>query len=156
MNPESRQYFKVLGARITELRKERDMTQAELARAIGVSQQSVFTYELGDRRVSVLMLVKLARLFQISVEELMGIARPQPHSERPSRKWMHHAQRMRGLSKKDQRFVVKIIDVLEQAGKNHRAIANYRNPGDPTKPQCQPVKQLRPTGAGSRPGWTEP
>ena len=116
MKQESRLYFRALGARITDLRKEHDMTQAELARAIGVSQQSVFAYELGDRRVSVLMLVKLARLFQISVEELMGIAQPQPDAERPSRKWMHHAQRMRGLSKKDQRFIIKIIDVLEHGG----------------------------------------
>lgn len=100
MKPESRQFFKVLGARITQQRKEHDMTQAELARAIGVSQQSVFAYELGDRRVSVLMLVKLAGLFQISVEELMGIAHPRPDSERPSRKWLHHAERMRGLSKR--------------------------------------------------------
>ena len=116
MKPESRQYFKVLGARITQLRKEHDMTQAELARAIGVYQQSVFAYELGDRRVSVLMLVKLARLFQFSVEELMGVAQPRLEPQRPSRKWMHHAQRMRGLSKKDQRFIIKIIDVLEYGG----------------------------------------
>src|SRR5687767_12331325 len=113
---ESRTFFRALGKHITELRKGIGMTQAELARAIGVSQQSVFAYELGDRRVSVLMLVKLARLFQISVEELMGIAQPQPDAERPSRKWMHHAQRMRGLSKKDQRFIIKIIDVLEHGG----------------------------------------
>jgi transcriptional regulator with XRE-family HTH domain len=113
MKPESRQYFKVLGARITQLRKERDMTQAELARAIGVSQQRVFAYELGDRRVCVLMLVKLARLFQISVEQLMGIAQPPPDAERPSSKWLHQAQRMRGRSKRDQRFIIKIIDVLE-------------------------------------------
>lgn len=46
------------------------MTQAELARAIGVSQQSVFAYELGDRRVSVLIVSKLASVFKIPVEEL--------------------------------------------------------------------------------------
>ena len=32
-------------------------------RAIGVSQQTVFAYELGDRRVSVPMLIELARIF---------------------------------------------------------------------------------------------
>jgi DNA-binding XRE family transcriptional regulator len=40
------------------------MTQAELARALGVSQQTVFAYELGDRRVSVLIVAKLVRIFQ--------------------------------------------------------------------------------------------
>ena len=63
---ESRAYFRALGKRITQLRKEQGMTQAELARALGVSQQSVFAYELGDRRVSLLTLNKLARLFEIS------------------------------------------------------------------------------------------
>lgn len=121
MNPDSRQYFKALGARITELRKAHDMTQAELARATGVSQQTVFAYELGDRRVSVLMLVKFAGLFQIPVEQLMGIAPLQPASERSSGKWMYHAQRMRGLSRTDQRFIIKIIDVLEQGATPRRA-----------------------------------
>ena len=73
---ESRAYFKALGARITMLRKMRGMTQAELARAIGVSQQAVFAYELGDRRVSVLILVKIATLFSIPLEELVGLGRP--------------------------------------------------------------------------------
>jgi len=53
---ESRAYFKALGAQVSALRKARGMTQAELARAIGVSQQAVFAYELGDRRISVLVL----------------------------------------------------------------------------------------------------
>ncbi len=45
---ESRAYFKALGAHVTTLRKAQGMTQAELARAIGVSQQAVFAYELGS------------------------------------------------------------------------------------------------------------
>jgi transcriptional regulator with XRE-family HTH domain len=73
LQAESRAYFRALGKHITELRKEIGMTQAELARALGVSQQTVFAYELGDRRVSVLMLVKLARIFDTSVEELSGL-----------------------------------------------------------------------------------
>jgi DNA-binding XRE family transcriptional regulator len=35
------------------------MTQAELARILGVLQQTVFAYELGERRMSVLMLIEL-------------------------------------------------------------------------------------------------
>lgn len=46
-----------------QLRKSRGMTQAELARALGVSQQAVFAYEIGDGRISVLVLERLARLF---------------------------------------------------------------------------------------------
>ena len=89
------------------------MTQAELARALGVSQQTVFAYELGDRRVSVLMLAKLAKLFAVPVEELMGMTRSQrPSHRRLSPAGVRHAERFQLLSKTQQRFVVKIIDVL--------------------------------------------
>jgi transcriptional regulator with XRE-family HTH domain len=71
---ETRAYFRALGAHIGELRKEQGMTQAELARALGVSQQTVFAYELGDRRVSVLILIKLARIFDVSLEQLSGMS----------------------------------------------------------------------------------
>ena len=65
---EFRAYFRALGEQITELRMEIGMTQAELTRALKVSQQTEFAYELGDRRVSVLLLVKLACIFDTSVE----------------------------------------------------------------------------------------
>jgi transcriptional regulator with XRE-family HTH domain len=110
---ESRAYFRALGARVSALRKEHGMTQAELARALGVSQQTVFAYELGDRRVSVLMMVKLAKIFGVSVEELTGITaivvRPK---RRLSPAGIRHAERFQQLSKTEQRFVNRIIDVL--------------------------------------------
>jgi transcriptional regulator with XRE-family HTH domain len=110
---ESRAYFRALGAHITVLRKEQGMTQAELARALGVSQQTVFAYELGDRRVSVLILAKLSKVFGTPVEELMGLTRiPRPAHRRLSPAGMRHADRFQQLSKTEQRFVKKIIDVL--------------------------------------------
>lgn len=112
---ESRTYFRALGAHISLLRKARGMTQAELARALGVSQQAVFAYELGDRRVSVLILAKLAKVFAISVEELMGITKPtRIPKRRLSPRAMRHAERLQALSKTQQRFVIRIIDLLEQ------------------------------------------
>jgi transcriptional regulator with XRE-family HTH domain len=109
---ESRAYFRALGKHITELRKEIGMTQAELARAIKVSQQTVFAYELGDRRVSVLMLVKLARVFDTSVEELSGLKMPIRPKRRTSPAGVRHAERYQRLSKTEQRFVKRIIDIL--------------------------------------------
>jgi transcriptional regulator with XRE-family HTH domain len=110
---ESRTYFRALGKRIEILRKEIGMTQAELARAIGVSQQTIYAIEIGARRVSVLMLAKLAPIFQISVEQLMGTSTPQLRTNRhPSPAGMRHAERFQQLSRTEQRFVKKIIDVL--------------------------------------------
>src|SRR5262245_4127556 len=62
---EGRTYFEALGMRVTQLRKSRGMTQAEMGRALGVSQQAVFEYEVGERRISVLGLQWLARVFRV-------------------------------------------------------------------------------------------
>lgn len=113
---ESRAYFRALGAHITLVRKARGMTQAELARAIGVSQQAVFAYELGDRRVSVLVLAKIAKIFSVPVEEMIGLIAPARKPKgRLSPRAMRHAERLQALSKTQQRFVVRVIDILEAA-----------------------------------------
>lgn len=112
----SRAYYKKLGAHIASLRKARGLTQAELARAIGVSQQAVFAYELGQRRVSVLLLTRISRLFSMSVQELVALARPVRVTEsKVSFRALRHAQQLQALSKTQQRFVARIIDTLEAA-----------------------------------------
>ena len=110
---ESRAYFRALGAHISLQRKEQSMTQAELARALGVSKPTVGAYESGDRHLSVLILAKLAQVFAVPVEELMGTRKAQLLAKhRPSPAGMRHAERFQQLSRTEQRFVKKIMDVL--------------------------------------------
>ncbi|HEY0940452.1 MAG TPA: helix-turn-helix domain-containing protein [Steroidobacter sp.] len=114
---ESRVYFAALGKRVTQLRKSRGMTQAELARALGVSQQAVFAYEIGDRRISAIILERIARLFRLTMDQLLGFAPEPVRKRRLSPRAMRHAERLQALSKTQQRFVVRIIDVLEEHNK---------------------------------------
>ena len=109
---ESRTYFRALGKHITELRTEIGMTQAELARALKVSQQAVFAYELGDRRVSLLMLLDLARIFDTSVEELSGLKMPAQPKRRLSPAGVWHAECYQKLPRTDQRFIKKLMEIL--------------------------------------------
>lgn len=116
IKPESRTYYEALGAHVMALRKSRGMTQAELARAIGVSQQAVFAYEIGERRISVLVLTKLAKIFSTPVEGMIGLSKPPlMRKGRLSPRCMRHAERLQALSKTQQRFVIRIIDVLEDS-----------------------------------------
>ena len=115
---DSRDYFAALGKRVTQLRKSQGMTQAELARALGVSQQAVFAYEIGDRRISVLVLERLARLFRLNIDQLLGFAPEPVRKQRLSPRAMRHAERLQALSKTQQRFVVRILDVLEEHNKS--------------------------------------
>lgn len=113
---ESRAYYEALGAHVSTLRKSRGMTQAELARAIGVSQQAVFAYEIAERRISVFVLAKLAKIFPASVEGMVGLSTPPlVRRGRLSPRCMRHAERLQALSKTQQRFVIRIIDVLEDS-----------------------------------------
>lgn len=94
------------------------MTQKELARALGVSQQAVFAYETGDRRTSVFILSKVAKLFSVSVDEIVGMERPvrMPRGKLSPRA-QRHAQRIQLLPKTQQRFLIRILDQLDGANK---------------------------------------
>jgi transcriptional regulator with XRE-family HTH domain len=114
---ESRAYFKALGAHITQLRKARDMTQAELARALGVSQQAVFAYELGERRTSVLILAKITKVFNVTLDELSGLRQQPARKGRVSPRAIRHAERLQALPTTQQRFILRILGMLEASNK---------------------------------------
>ena len=48
---DERGFFVVLGNRIARLRKDRPLTQAQLAETLGISQPTMNAYALGQRRV---------------------------------------------------------------------------------------------------------
>lgn len=58
--------------RIRALRKEKNMTQAELAKVLKVSDRTVGFYETGDRDPDTETLKKLADFFAVSVDYLLG------------------------------------------------------------------------------------
>lgn len=120
MRAESKRYFAALGAHITQLRKAHQYTQAELARRVGVSQQAMFAYEIGDRRISVPVVIKLATIFDVSLEELLGLSKPtRARHRRISPRIVRRAAQLEGLSRAQQRFVIRIIDYLEQINRAH-------------------------------------
>jgi transcriptional regulator with XRE-family HTH domain len=54
------------------LRTSRDVTQAELARAIGVSPSTVGMYETGERQPNFEIEEKIADYFNVSLDTLRG------------------------------------------------------------------------------------
>ncbi|MBB1023645.1 MULTISPECIES: helix-turn-helix transcriptional regulator [unclassified Dietzia] len=55
---------------VREYRKEKRVTQAELAEAVGVSRQTIIAVERGDYSPSVYLAIRIARVLERSVEEL--------------------------------------------------------------------------------------
>lgn len=56
--------------RLEELRKERGMTQEELADALEVSRQTISSVENGRYNPSIVLAFKIARFFGTSIEEI--------------------------------------------------------------------------------------
>lgn len=57
---------------LRKLRKERKLTQQQVADAIGLGMQAYSYYEKGDRQPSPETLCKLADFFGVSVDEILG------------------------------------------------------------------------------------
>ena len=62
----------ITGAVIKELREKQNLTQAELAEKLNVSDKTVSKWETGAASPDLSMIVPLARLLGVSIDELMG------------------------------------------------------------------------------------
>ena len=61
------------GERLKALRKQKNLTQKELASLIGVKNSIISFYENGDRSPSPAVIIKLASLLHVSSDYLLGI-----------------------------------------------------------------------------------
>ncbi len=63
----------MIGDRIKELRKEKNLSQIQLASQIGVSQKAIDYWELGTNEPKASYIIKLAKYFDVSADYLLGI-----------------------------------------------------------------------------------
>ncbi|AQZ46076.1 helix-turn-helix domain-containing protein [Paenibacillus larvae] len=63
---------KFLGSRMAELRRKRNMTQAQLASKIKKSTSTVAMWEIGKRDPDSQMIIKLSSIFDVSTDYLLG------------------------------------------------------------------------------------
>jgi len=60
--------------KIPELRKERRISQAELADAVGVTRQTITSIEVGKYTASLVLAYKIAKYFGKSIEEIFDFS----------------------------------------------------------------------------------
>jgi transcriptional regulator with XRE-family HTH domain len=94
-----------IGCRLRELRKERGLTQAELARQIGIQQSDLSRMEKGEYRVSLDNLFKILGVFDLDLADFFG---EQQHTT---------AQERHPLSRED----MKILHMLRELSPGGRA-----------------------------------
>lgn len=107
-----RAFFERLGTRVAELRRSQNITQVEMAATLGVSQQTINSYEVGRRRIPVSALPTLARSLGVSLEELLGDDAAAAKKRGPAPKLQQQIERIQRLPRTKQRFVMEMIDTV--------------------------------------------
>ena len=61
-------------SKIAQLRKQYKLSQEELALAVGVTRQTITSIEVGKYTASLLLAYKIARYFQLSIEDVFDFS----------------------------------------------------------------------------------
>ena len=117
ITPDDKQFFKDLGSRLAQLRKDQGLSQQAIADALGIAQQTYAHYEVGRLRMPMSLLPKLIELFGVGADELIGL-RSAPGKRGPAPQLQQKIELLSRLPKAKQKFVLEMLDgVLNQAGR---------------------------------------
>ena len=95
----------MVAERIKYLREQKGLTQADLARQLGITRSSVNAWEMGISVPSTQYIVELSNIFKVSTDYLLGVERSASIS-------------VAGLTEKDVQYVQGLIAHLEEKNKN--------------------------------------
>lgn len=113
LTPQDKPFYEALGKRIAQYRKAQNLTQTQVAEATGISQKTMAHYEGGKLRVPVALLPALAKLFAISVEDIIGES-DRPAKRGPKSKLQRQVDQIQQMPRKKQRFVSEMLDAIIQ------------------------------------------
>ena len=66
--------------RVRDMREDRDMTQKQISQYLKIHQTTYSDYEIGNLNIPVDVLIKLAKLYETSIDYLVGLTDdPKPH-----------------------------------------------------------------------------
>ena len=102
------------GQRLKRIRKDRGFTQVELSQKLDIPQHLISSYEIGRARPQYEALVKFAAILDTSVDELVGLKKPQQSSDLESNllKRMKNIQKLPAAQKS---ALLKTIDMFLKA-----------------------------------------
>jgi len=116
VNSKDSQFFKALGARIAQARKDRDTTQQQLADHLGIAQQTLADYEVGRLRLPASVLPVLGQMLGLTPEELLGYEAAPKLKRTPTSRLEQQFESIRQLTRTKQNFVMEVLDaVIAQA-----------------------------------------
>ncbi len=103
-----------IGARLAQFRKEKGITQVELAERLNVSQPMVSDYERGELRLHGELILQLTAILGVSADELLGreAAPPRRAGSIKNQRLLRQVQAVDKLSKRDQQALLRTIELF--------------------------------------------
>jgi transcriptional regulator with XRE-family HTH domain len=110
-----------LGHRIKQLRLRAGLTQHQVARQLGVSDQQIHKFEKGSNRVSASRLLALARVFDVAVGDLFqgydgGVPVASPLDPGTARMLLDVTHSFLELERKHQEALVRLARAIAAGG----------------------------------------
>lgn len=108
--------------RIKELRTERGITQADLAKILKISDRAVGYYENGDREPDYSTLLKIADYFDVSIDYLLGasdIKKPN-ESKNTDKEFVAFYEGYKDLDDADKEILKATLDAFVRAKKGEK------------------------------------
>jgi len=119
-----------IGSRLRELRKERGLTQAELARQIGIQQSDLSRMEKGEYRVSLDNLFKILGVFDLDLADFFGDQheKTEPEQQPLSREDMKILHALRELSPEGRSEIQEFLEFkLRKERQERRSLVAKRS-----------------------------
>ena len=118
-----------IGIRLRRIRRERRLTQADLARQIGIQQSDLSRMEKGEYRVSLDNLFKILGVFNIRMADFFGEAGAQPAaaSQPLAREDMQILQMLRRLSPEGRQEAMEFLEFKVRREQTDRRAVENRN-----------------------------
>ncbi len=117
VNSQEMEFFKTIGGRIAQARKDQGFTQQQLAEHLGIAQQTLANYEAGLVRFPASILPLLGQILDLAPEELLGNEAKSKAKRGPTSRLDQQIQCIRQLPRTKQNFVMDMLDaVIAQAG----------------------------------------
>jgi transcriptional regulator with XRE-family HTH domain len=113
-------WHRALGRRLAQLRKQRGLSQEELARRVGAIQVVISGYEHGRLRLFAETAVRFATALDVPVQELLQVSKPvavEP-AQRPSRRLLRRMEQIERLPRRKQVALLTTIDAFLQNAPN--------------------------------------
>lgn len=117
------------GQRLLDLRRQRGLTQVQLAEALGSTQRAISYYETVADYPPAEVIVELARVLEVATDVLLGVKTPKaqkpavPHDDPETRRLWKRFQRVLELPEKDRRAVIRLVNSLVAAQPARRSAA---------------------------------